>query len=223
MKYFSLVVFAAVISAIIFYYIRSRQRDAREKLSQDEALKSAGNQSVSQVRSEVAGAPAAPVSAHEAAPVVAAEPKPAETAELSEKVAVGQVVSEAVFADSASESVAPQEYVNVVEESIAVAPAAVTTAVAVESAVSVAAPVVSQGSAAASGVVADRTHDVPVTVPEDSVLRRHFLSHVQNQLLAGAPDRPTDSVLSRHYDQWLAAQLDSCVNDAGKLKALLAG
>lgn len=211
MKYFSLVVFAAVISAIIFLYLRNRQRDDKDKLSEDEALKSSGDQSVTQIRPEVVAAPTAQVSTPEAAPVAAPEPKPVETAVFSQEVAVDQVARETILADSSFETVAPQEFVNVVEESVAAAPAAVV------------APVVSEVKASVSAAVAGRTHDVPVTVPEDSVLRRHFLSHVQNQLLAGAPDRPTDSVLSRHYDQWVAAQLDSCVNDAGKLNALLAG
>ena len=45
-------------------------------------------------------------------------------------------------------------------------------------------------------------------VPEDSVLRRHFLTHLQSEIEASLFPRPTDSVLQRHYDSLIAAELD---------------
>lgn len=45
-------------------------------------------------------------------------------------------------------------------------------------------------------------------VPEDSVLKRHFISQLQAEVRAGMPPRPTDSVLRRHYDGMLNAALE---------------
>jgi hypothetical protein len=44
-------------------------------------------------------------------------------------------------------------------------------------------------------------------VPEDSVLRRHFLTHLQNEIEASLFPRPSDSVLQRHYDSLVASEL----------------
>jgi hypothetical protein len=46
-------------------------------------------------------------------------------------------------------------------------------------------------------------------VPEDSVLRRHFLTHLQSEIEASLFPRPSDSVLQRHYDSLVAAELDN--------------
>ncbi|MGR9044913.1 MAG: hypothetical protein ACU83N_06440 [Gammaproteobacteria bacterium] len=37
-------------------------------------------------------------------------------------------------------------------------------------------------------------------IPEDSVLRRHFLTNLQSEIEASLFARPTDAVLQRHYD-----------------------
>lgn len=44
-------------------------------------------------------------------------------------------------------------------------------------------------------------------IPEDSVLRRHFLTHLQYEVESELPDRPTDSVLKRHHDALVCARM----------------
>jgi hypothetical protein len=56
-----------------------------------------------------------------------------------------------------------------------------------------------------------------VRIPQDSILRRHFLNHVAYMLEALAPCRPTDSVLKRHHAQWLRIQMEACLSDPARL------
>lgn len=58
-------------------------------------------------------------------------------------------------------------------------------------------------------------------LPEDSVLRRHYLTHLCAMIEAVNPPRPTDSVLSRHYDTLLVAKMDQCLNDSQALDQLI--
>ncbi len=44
-------------------------------------------------------------------------------------------------------------------------------------------------------------------IPEDSALRRHYLSQLSADVAASLPAKPTDSSLKRHYEQLLAAKL----------------
>ncbi|MGZ8249473.1 hypothetical protein [Methylomagnum sp.] len=60
-----------------------------------------------------------------------------------------------------------------------------------------------------------------VQIPQDSILRRHFLNHLAYMLEAIAPCRPTDSVLKRHHAQWLRNQLDACLSDPARLNKVL--
>lgn len=60
-----------------------------------------------------------------------------------------------------------------------------------------------------------------VRIPQDSILRRHFLNHLAYMLEAIAPCRPTDSVLKRHHAQWLRIQLDACLSDPARLNKVL--
>lgn len=39
-------------------------------------------------------------------------------------------------------------------------------------------------------------------IPEDSMLRRHFLSLLRSQIEADLPPQPTDSILRRHFESW---------------------
>ena len=48
----------------------------------------------------------------------------------------------------------------------------------------------------------------PRRLPEDSVLRRHFLQHLRAQIEAVLPP-PTCSILKRHYEQLLEMELDA--------------
>ncbi|MBF6647513.1 hypothetical protein [Methylobacter sp. BlB1] len=44
-------------------------------------------------------------------------------------------------------------------------------------------------------------------IPEDSVLRRHFLTHLQAEIESELPERPTDSVLRRHHEAMVSARM----------------
>lgn len=51
------------------------------------------------------------------------------------------------------------------------------------------------------------------TVPEDSMLRRHFLTQLESEIEAALFPRPTDSVLQRHYDSLVAVELKNRLQD----------
>ncbi len=59
-------------------------------------------------------------------------------------------------------------------------------------------------------------------LPQDSVLRRHFLSHLYTMIEALSPPRPTDSVLLRHYDTMMVAKIDQCLNNKQAMEQLIA-
>jgi signal transduction histidine kinase len=46
-----------------------------------------------------------------------------------------------------------------------------------------------------------------ITIPEDSVLKRHFLSSIRHEIESQNPPRPTDAVLKRHYKQLIDNQI----------------
>ncbi|WP_031435178.1 hypothetical protein [Methylomarinum vadi] len=45
-------------------------------------------------------------------------------------------------------------------------------------------------------------------IPEDSTLRRHFLTQLRAEVEAEFAPRPTDSTLKRHHDALIAAELE---------------
>ncbi len=47
--------------------------------------------------------------------------------------------------------------------------------------------------------------DFSEKIPEDSMLRRHYLTHIQARTQSRLPGRPTDSMLRRHYDSLMAS------------------
>ncbi len=59
------------------------------------------------------------------------------------------------------------------------------------------------------------------SLPEDSILKRHYFTHVCTMVEALAPSRPTDAVLCRHYDAMIVAKIDQCLNDKQALAQLL--
>jgi hypothetical protein len=59
-------------------------------------------------------------------------------------------------------------------------------------------------------------------VPQDSMLRRHYISHVRAMLEALTLPRPTDSALRRHYEQLIASQLEHCLTDNVAIETVLA-
>ncbi len=44
-------------------------------------------------------------------------------------------------------------------------------------------------------------------LPEDSMLRRHYLTHLRALIESRLPPRPTDSTLRRHYDSMIEHQV----------------
>jgi hypothetical protein len=46
-----------------------------------------------------------------------------------------------------------------------------------------------------------------VRIPEDSMLRRHYLTQIHALAAAKLPARPSDSTLRRHYDTLLAQEV----------------
>jgi hypothetical protein len=58
-------------------------------------------------------------------------------------------------------------------------------------------------------------------LPEDSVLKRHYLTNVCTMIESLVPSRPTDSVLCRHYDAMIAAEIDQCLNDKTAMEKLI--
>ena len=74
---------------------------------------------------------------------------------------------------------------------------AVEVAEVVPAAVEVAEPV----------VVAECKPAQKSAIPEDSALRRHYLSQLSAEVAASLPAKPSDSSLKRHYEQLLAAKL----------------
>lgn len=58
-------------------------------------------------------------------------------------------------------------------------------------------------------------------LPQDSILRRHYLAHLRTMVETLAPTRPTDSVLCRHYDAMIAAKIGQCLNDEKVMDQLI--
>ena len=51
--------------------------------------------------------------------------------------------------------------------------------------------------------------DIKSLVPEDSVLKRHFLANLKSEVEEGLFPRPTCSTLKRHYDSLVAVEIES--------------
>lgn len=49
-------------------------------------------------------------------------------------------------------------------------------------------------------------------LPQDSMLRRHYLTNLYYKLESGMPSRPTDSILMRHFDSWKNHLIESEIN-----------
>lgn len=56
-------------------------------------------------------------------------------------------------------------------------------------------------------------------IPEDAVLRRHFISQLRLEIEAALHPRPTDSILQRHYDALVAIKLEQRLAEIGRLRA----
>lgn len=55
----------------------------------------------------------------------------------------------------------------------------------------------------------DSGSDSELTVPEDSTPKQHFLTHLQSEIESALWPRPTDSILQRHYDALVSAELEN--------------
>ncbi len=87
------------------------------------------------------------------------------------------------------------------------------------------APATQAGESAATAPQADENPISDSTYnssfPQDSILRRHYLTHVFTMIEALVPTRPTDAVLCRHYDAMIATKIDQCLNDKQALEQLV--
>ncbi len=58
-------------------------------------------------------------------------------------------------------------------------------------------------------------------LPEDSVLRRHYVTHVRQMVEDMAGPVPSDSVLRRHHEQLVGSRVDECLESGERLAALI--
>jgi len=61
----------------------------------------------------------------------------------------------------------------------------------------------------------------PPFIPQESVLRRHYLTHVRYMAETVTFPRPTESVLRRHYEQLIGSLVDACLGDGAEMDKLL--
>jgi len=60
--------------------------------------------------------------------------------------------------------------------------------------------------------ITSKQKNTGLKIPEDSTLRRHFISALQVEIESSMPARPTDSALKRHYDSAVQAKLATLLN-----------
>jgi len=70
-------------------------------------------------------------------------------------------------------------------------------------------------------VVSTKETSKDIQIPKDSTLRRHALNQLHTLLECCKENRPTDSTLSRHYDQLVVVKLNDYTNDADEILCLL--
>lgn len=58
-------------------------------------------------------------------------------------------------------------------------------------------------------------------LPQDSMLRRHYLTNLRAMIESLNPPRPTDSALRRHYDSIISAEIEQCFSDQGSIERLI--
>lgn len=59
------------------------------------------------------------------------------------------------------------------------------------------------------------------SLPQDSILRRHYLAHLCAMIETLAPLRPTESILCRHYDTTIIAKLEQCLSNKKAMAQLI--
>jgi len=60
-----------------------------------------------------------------------------------------------------------------------------------------------------SDAAIDSSSDSELSVPEDSALKQNFLTHLKSEIESALFPRPTDSILQRHYDALVSAELEN--------------
>ena len=58
-------------------------------------------------------------------------------------------------------------------------------------------------------------------LPQDSMLRRHYLTHIRAMIESLKGPRPTDSSLSRHYDSIITTEIAQCLSDQNAIRLLI--
>lgn len=80
--------------------------------------------------------------------------------------------------------------------------------------------------ATAKPVVSVATQTAPVEnsaePAEEDMLKRHHLHNLRVMLVSTTFPQPTDSTLSRHYDEMIDAKAEDCLNDETKMARLVA-
>ncbi|WP_333877453.1 hypothetical protein [Methylobacter sp.] len=60
-----------------------------------------------------------------------------------------------------------------------------------------------------SDAACDSCSNSELSVSEDSTGTQNFLTHLQNEIESALFPRPTDSILQRHYDTLVSAELEN--------------
>lgn len=58
-------------------------------------------------------------------------------------------------------------------------------------------------------------------LPQDSMLRRHYLANLRAMVESLNPPRPTDSCLSRHFDSLIISKIEECLSDKRAIERLI--
>lgn len=58
-------------------------------------------------------------------------------------------------------------------------------------------------------------------LPQDSILKRHYFTHLCTMIETLAPPRPTEHVLRRHYDTMIVVKIAQCLSDKGTMEQLI--
>lgn len=66
------------------------------------------------------------------------------------------------------------------------------------------------------------TENSPEASDEEQMLQRHHLHNIRLMVIATTFPQPTDSTLSRHYDEMIDAKAEDCLNDEAKMARLVA-
>jgi hypothetical protein len=63
--------------------------------------------------------------------------------------------------------------------------------------------------------------DIYENLPQDSMLRRHYLTHLRAMIESLKPPHPTDVSLGRHYDSIITAEMEQCLSEKGAIERLI--